>query len=269
MLAAMLKISNFSCGYPGEFKIAGVTFSLEKGMMAGIIGPNGSGKSTLLKGILGDIRQFEGEMLLQGVPLQTMKNREKARRIAVVSQHIEQVDIRVLDYVVMGRLPYKELFQFFETEQDYVLAKKYMTLTNVWHLKDKLLSELSGGEQQLAAIARALTQEPDLLLLDEPTSHLDITHQARILNLIQQLNCELNLSVLIIIHDLNLAAEYCDYLVLMKKGGVFAKGTPFEVLTYENIESVYQTVVITMINPLSGKPAVFLVSDKVLRKEGV
>lgn len=261
----MLKINNLSCGYPGEFRISGVSFDVDKGMMAGIIGPNGSGKSTLLKGILGDIRQYGGEMLLQGVRISSMKNRERARRIAVVSQHIEQVDIRVFDYVVMGRLPYKELFQFFESERDCALAQKYMELTNVWHLKDKLLSELSGGEQQLAAIARALTQEPDLLLLDEPTSHLDITHQARILNLIQQLNDELNLSVLIIIHDLNLAAEYCDYLVLMNEGGVFAKGEPANVLTYENIERVYNTVVVTMTNPLSGKPAVFLISEKVLR----
>ncbi len=260
----MLTVHNLSCGYPDEFRIAGVSFNVEKGMMAGIIGPNGSGKSTLLKGILGDIKLFEGDISLEGEDLSTLKNRDKARRIAVVSQHIEQVDIRVLDYVLMGRLPYKELFQFFESESDFLLAQRYMTYTNVWHLKDKLLSELSGGEQQLAAIARALTQEPDLLLLDEPTSHLDITHQARIMNLIQQLNRELKLSVLIIIHDLNLAAEYCDYLVLMKKGAVFATGTPSEVLTFENIEHVYQTVVITLNNPLSGKPAIFLVSNKVL-----
>ena len=140
-----------------------------------------------------------------------------------------------------------------------------MKLTNVYRLKDKLLSQLSGGEQQLASIARALVQEPDLLLLDEPTSHLDITHQLQVLNLIQKLNEELKLSVLIIIHDLNLAGEYCDNLVLLKNGQIHSTGTPEEVLTYKNIEDVYNTVVVTQTNPLSGKPAIFLISEKVLK----
>ncbi|MCK5700621.1 MAG: ABC transporter ATP-binding protein, partial [Cyclobacteriaceae bacterium] len=132
--------------------------------------------------------------------------------------------------------------------------------------KNKLMCELSGGEQQLAAIARALTQEPDLLLLDEPTSHLDISHQMQILNLIQQLNENMNLTVLMIIHDLNLAAEYCNYLVMMNDGEIFIKGEPKEVLNYNNIEEVYKTVVITHENPLSKKPVVLLVSEKTLNK---
>lgn len=261
----MLKINNFSCGYPGSFKISDISFSIEKGILAGIIGPNGSGKSTLLKGLLGDLPMSDGQVLLQGRPLNGMKNKQKARRIAVVSQHVEQADISVIDYVLMGRMPYKEMFQFFDTHKDIEIARHNMEITGVWHLKDKMLNQLSGGEQQLAAIARALTQQPELLLLDEPTSHLDITHQARILNLIQQLNEELGLTVLIVIHDLNLAAEYCDYLLLMKRGGIYAQGTPEEVLTYNNIEEVYKTVVVTVNNPLSGKPAIFLVSDKVIR----
>ncbi len=263
----MLKISNLSCGYPGSFKISDVSFEVDKGMFVGIIGPNGSGKSTLLKGLLGDLPLNEGEITLQGESLPGMKNRQRARRVAVVSQHIEQADITVFEYVLMGRMPYKDMFQFFESEKDIEIARYYMELTGVWHLKDSMLNRLSGGEQQLAAIARALTQEPDLLLLDEPTSHLDITHQSRILNLIQQLNEELQLTVLIVIHDLNLAAEYCDYLVLMKRGGVFAQGSPSEVLTYSNIEEVYKTIVVTVNNPLSGKPAIFLVSDRVIKRK--
>ena len=264
----MLEINNLSCGYPGQFRIVDVSFKKPKGIVAGIIGPNGSGKSTLLNGLLGDIQQYGGEIVLDGANMKHLKNREKARRVAVVSQHVEQLDISVYDYVLMGRMPYKGLFQFFESDEDYSIAEHYMKRTNVWRMKDKMLSELSGGEQQLAAIARALVQEPELLLLDEPTSHLDITHQASILNLIQQLNDELGLSVLIVIHDLNLAAEYCDYLVLMRKGEVFAQGAPSEVLTFENIEQVYQTVVVTIDNPLSGKPAVFLVSQKVINESG-
>ena len=124
--------------------------------------------------------------------------------------------------------------------------------------------QLSGGEKQLAAIARALAQEPKLLLLDEPTSHLDITHQVQVLNLIQRLNSELGLTVLMIIHDLNLAGEYCDHLVMMNDGKIYISGKPEEVMTYKTIEEVYNTVVIAKTNPLSKKPVIFLVSEKVL-----
>jgi iron complex transport system ATP-binding protein len=141
-----------------------------------------------------------------------------------------------------------------------------MQLTGVDKYRHKLMNQLSGGEQQMAAIARALTQEPELLLLDEPTSHLDISHQVQILNLLQQLNEEYGLTILMIIHDLNLAGEYCSHLVMLNKGKVHISGTPDEVLNYKDIEEVYETVVITQKNPLSGKPAIFLVSGKTLGK---
>ena len=123
------------------------------------------------------------------------------------------------------------------------------------------MNRLSGGEQQLAAIARALTQQTQILLLDEPTSHLDISHQMRILNLVQRLNRERDLTVLLIIHDLNLSSEFSDQLVMLKEGRIHTTGTPEEVLTYENIETVYDTLVVTHSNPLSGKPCIFPVSE--------
>ena len=135
-----------------------------------------------------------------------------------------------------------------------------MKLTGVWEKRHKLMNQLSGGEQQLAAIARALTQQTDILLLDEPTSHLDISHQMKILNLVQWLNRERNLTVLLIIHDLNLASEFSDQLVMLKSGKVHTTGTPEEVLTYKHIETVYDMLVVTQKNPLSGKPCVFPVS---------
>ncbi len=150
--------------------------------------------------------------------------KEKARNIAVVSQTIQSVHMSVEEYVLMGRIPYQGRFHFFETKHDLEVAHKYMKLTGVFQHKDKIMSQISGGEQQLAAIARALTQEPNLLLLDEPTSHLDITHQVQVLNLIQRLNKNLGLTVLMNIHDLNLAGEYCDYLILLKNGGLKMKG---------------------------------------------
>ena len=128
------------------------------------------------------------------------------------------------------------------------------------------MSEMSGGEVQLAFIARAIAQEPSLLLLDEPTAHLDITHQVGVLDLIKRLNRQYGLTVIIVLHDLNLASEYCDRLVLMDQGQIEKTGRPEEVLTYSNIEKVYKTVVVVEINPISGKPFVLVVSEEVKKK---
>ena len=266
-MTTFFNIQKLVCGYSDKFNLKEISFELPRGSFAGIVGPNGSGKTTLFRGITGEIPLKSGEIRLHGKTFSSLKIREKARMLAIVNQNIETSDIGVEEYVLLGRTPYHSPFQFFETAEDYEIAEKYMRLTDVYRLKDKQMSELSGGEQQLVAIARALTQEPDLLLLDEPTSHLDITHQVQVLNLIQKLNEQLNLTVLMIIHDLNLAGEYCDHLILMKQGEVYATGAPNDVLTYETIEAVYNTVVITRTNPISGKPVVFLVSEKVLKAQ--
>ncbi len=260
----MLQIEGLQCGYGDKFYISDITFRVKKGGFTGIIGPNGSGKTTLFRGITSELDLDAGKVMLNGKDLSEMDKKEQARNMAIVTQEIESASITVEDYVLMGRMPYRSTFQFFETKEDYRIAHKYLELTDVFHLKDKYMYQLSGGEKQLAAIARALTQEPELLLLDEPTSHLDITHQVQVLNLIQRLNCELGLTVLIIIHDLNLAGEYCDHLVMMNNGQMYVSGLPEEVLTYKTIEEVYKTVVITKTNPLSKKPVIFLVSEKVL-----
>lgn len=264
-MSEFLTIESISSGYPGKFMLKDITFSIAKGSFNGIIGKNGSGKTTLFKTICGDLSLKAGKISLQDHDLSKMSLVDKAKRIAIVTQHIEATNICVEDYVLMGRLPYRSFLHFFESAKDHDIANKYMRLTGVFEYKDKLMSELSGGEQQLVAIARALTQEPEILLLDEPTSHLDISHQVQILNLLQHLNEELSLTILMIIHDLNLASEYCNNLILIDNGAIYTRGTPNEVLTYSNIEDVYKTVVITLDNPLSHKPAIFLVSEKVLK----
>ncbi len=262
----MLKIKNIISGYPGSFMLDTISIEIPKGVFAGIIGPNGSGKTTLFKTITGDLKTDSGEIYLNGTDTSSVSMRERARKMAIVTQHIEAGDVLVEDYVLMGRLPYKKPFQLSDRKSDIKIAHKYLHLTGVYRYKDKLINELSGGEQQMAAIARALTQEPELLLLDEPTSHLDISHQVQILNLLQQLNGD-GLTILMIIHDLNLAGEYCSNLVMLNRGKVHTSGTPDEVLNYKDIEEVYNTVVITQKNPLSGKPAIFLVSGKILGKQ--
>lgn len=263
--SALLQVQELQGGYK-NFRLSNICFDLQKGDFAGIIGPNGSGKSTLIKTLLGDLKPTGGTLMLDGKDLAKMSVKEKARQIAVVTQHIEDTSMTVLEYVLLGRLPYREMFRFFEKKDDIRLAEKYMELTGIAHYRDHALSSLSGGERQLAAMARALTQEPRLLLLDEPTSQLDICHQVQVLDLVRQLNCELGLTVLMIIHDLNLASTYCNRLLMMHKGQLHTQGTPEEVLQYQLVEEVYRTVVVTRPNPVTGRPTVFLVPADEIHK---
>ena len=265
MSQPFFNIENFGCGYPG-FKLSDIGFSMQKGSFTGIIGPNGSGKTTLFRGITGALPTLKGQVSLKGKDLHSMSLKERAQNIAIVSQFVDTDQITVEDYVLLGRIPYHSRFQFFESDTDFTIAHKYMELTDIYQYKDKLMTELSGGEQQRAAIARALTQEPELLLLDEPTAHLDITHQVKILDLLNRLNQEMGLTVLMVIHDLNLASEYCDHLVLVNHGRIFTQGSPEDVLTFDTLEKVYRTPVVTQINPYSKKPVVFLVSEKMMKK---
>jgi ABC-type cobalamin/Fe3+-siderophores transport systems, ATPase components len=260
-----LDIQNLSCGYGNGFRVYGINLSLAEGSFTGIIGPNGSGKTTLFRGISGTLPLKDGRILLEGSDLSKLTWREKAQKLAIVSQFSETAELSVEEYVLMGRLPYRQRFQFFDRKEDIEIAHHYMHLTNTYRLRNKSMAELSGGERQMANIASALSQHPRLLLLDEPTSHLDITHQMQFMNLIQRLNEDMKLSVMMIVHDLSLAAEYCDFLMMMKDGTTFCQGAPEEVLTYQHIENVYNTVVIVKTNPISGKPVVFPVSEQRLR----
>lgn len=254
----LLRIEHVHGGYR-RFKLEDINFTIRKGDFAGIIGPNGSGKSTLLKMILGDLKMVAGTIHFQEQELHKMPAIRKAQTIAVVNQRIAETSMTVLEYVLLGRIPYRRMFQFFERNEDVCKAEHYMEMTGILKYRDVPLSKLSGGEQQLAAMARALTQEPQLLLLDEPTSMLDISHQVQVLDLVCKLNCELGLTVLMIIHDLNLASTYCNRLLLMNEGRLYKDGAPADVLQYQLIEEVYKTVVITQTNPVTQKPSVFLV----------
>ena len=258
----ILKIENIESGYGNKTILHNISFELEKGLFTGIIGPNACGKTTLFRSIVDDIKPFKGSIKINNTDISKLTPKEKASKIAIVTQQIDTPNLSVEEYVLLGRYPYNNRFQFFESKQDFEIAHKYMKLTNVYKYRHQSLKELSGGAQQLVAIARALTQEPELLLLDEPTSHLDISHQVQILNLLRKLNNELNLSVLMIIHDLNLAGEYCQNLILMNDGKIHKYGSAKDVLNYKDIEDVYKTLVITQENPVSKKPAVFLVSQE-------
>jgi iron complex transport system ATP-binding protein len=261
-MLSVMDINNLFAGYGNKNILKDINISINNGDILGIIGPNGSGKTTLLKTACGIIKPTAGEVVIESKNLYSLSVKEIARKVAVVTQSIEPVMITVLEYVVMGRMPYYKKFQFFESKEDYRLAEKFMQLTDTLRIKDQYMSEISGGERQLAQVARALVQQPLILLLDEPTSHLDITHQIKILDLIRRLNKELNLTVVMVLHDLNLAAEYCTKLTMLKDGKIHLTDTPDQVLTYKTIEDVYDTIVIVEKNPLSGKPFIIPVTEE-------
>ncbi len=276
----LLQIDNISFGYKKNLILKDISFSINRGEFISIIGPNGSGKTTLIKAVSKFITPQKGDIYLNGDNIQGMSGRELAKYIAVVMQSADPVAMSVEDYVLLGRLPFMEKFQFFETRKDIETARKYMALTDILKLKAARMNEISGGERQLASIARALTQSPSLLVLDEPTSHLDITHQVQILDLISSLKQKLSLTVLMVLHDLNLAAEYSDRLILLntlkvrpnlkatrkKNSTIFKMGKPEDVLTESSIHEVYDTRVIVEKNPVSKKPCVFLVKQNPLNK---
>jgi len=263
----ILKIKNLKAGYHKGFFLKDINLSINKGSFNGIIGPNGAGKSTLLKACSGILTPFEGEVYLYEDNIFKMSSKKRAQRIGLVTQFIENNEITVLNYVLSGRFPYFNRFQMFETEDDYKIAKSYMELLGIWDYREKPLWKLSGGEQQLVSIASALTQEPELLCLDEPTAHLDINHQISIMNVLKDINEKLSVTILIVLHDLNLASEFCDNLIMLKNGEIFCSGTPEEVITYQNVEEVYNMIVVTSKNPLSGKPYVLPVAKEILKSD--
>jgi len=262
----VLLIKKISCGYTEKTILHDVSFDVNCGEFFGIIGPNGSGKTTLLRAISNIIKLKQGEILFENADISGMKLKRLAKQIAVVPQIFESSHITVEEFVLLGRIPHFLPLQFFETKEDLCIAEESMKMTDTYHLKDKCVDEISGGERQLAFIARALTQEPKLMLLDEPTAHLDISHQVVIMDLLKNLNKKLNLTVIMVLHDLNLASEYCNRLSLIKEGRVYKLGTPQEVLNHRIIEDVYKTVVVVEDNPVSSKPYVLIVSEEAAKK---
>ena len=254
--APALDVRSISCGYsPRKLTLHEVSFQVRQGEFVAIIGPNGAGKTTLFRAISGLLPLRSGSLRINNMDAKLLSHKERARQLAIVNQTVEE-------YVLMGRLPYHSQLQLFETAEDFAIAEESMRMTGILAKRRRHMDRLSGGEQQLAAIARALTQKTGILLLDEPTSHLDISHQLRILDLVKSLNATRRLTVLLIIHDLNLAAEYSDYLIMLKGGRIFTEGSPTSVLTADNIREVYEAEVLVRDNPASGRPCVFPVSGR-------
>lgn len=262
----VLEIKELTCDYDSKFVLHDINLKIESGEFIGVIGPNGSGKTTLLRAISRVLKPISGKIILEGKDIWKTESMELAKRIAVVSQNPPLNFMTVEEYVLLGRIPHFKRLQFLETKHDLEVVEKALKLTGTYKFKDRPIDEISGGERQLVLIARALAQEPKLLLLDEPTAYLDISHQVKILDLIKRLNEEIGLTVIIVMHDLNLASEYCERLVLIHEGRIYKVGSPQEVLEYQVIEDVYKTIVVVEKNPLSLKPFILLVSGKMRGK---
>ena len=236
----LLNVNGVECRY-GSIKILeNVSLSVKEGDFVGIIGPNGSGKTTLLKSISRTLKPRLGTILLNEKDIYSLKSVDVAKQMAVVPQdNTISFSFTALEVVLMGRSPHLSRFQM-ETESDMAIARKAMDLTNTWQLAARPVNELSGGERQRVTIARALAQKPKILLLDEPLTYLDIINQLEIMDLVKSLCVKEGIIVITAIHDLNLAARYCNTAILLNKGKIFAAGHIDEVLTSENIKTVFR-----------------------------
>jgi len=259
----MIELNSISFRYREEWVLEDVSFRVEKGEFVGVIGPNGSGKTTLLKMLYRLLSPQKGEILFELVPIRKMDRADIAKRIGVVAQETQLLfPFSVLETVLMGRSPYLGHLMF-ESEKDLEIAKKAMEWTETLSFSERPMDELSGGERKRVFIARALAQEPEVILLDEPTANLDIHHQMDFLDLILTLNRERGLTILMASHDMNVASEFCDRLILLQGGRIYQIGTPDEVITKENIEKVYGCEVWVDQNPFSGMPRINLMKKGV------
>ncbi|MDP2948115.1 MAG: ABC transporter ATP-binding protein [Chloroflexota bacterium] len=262
----MLEIRDLTVAYGDLVALRQVSLSLSEGEMLGVVGPNGSGKSTLIRAITRVVRPRSGAIRLDGRDATRLSQRELAQRVAVVPQNPYLPDaFTALEVALMGRTPHLGLLQS-EGRADLAAVRRALEQTDTWHLATRRAGELSGGERQRVVVARALAQEAPILLLDEPTAHLDVGHQATVLDLVRRLCRESGAdtrprAVLAVVHDLTLAAQYCDRLVMLNDGRVAAEGKPYEVLSPEILASVYGTRVWVFPHPLTGRPVVTPMSE--------
>lgn len=242
-----------------------VSFSVQEGEFFIIIGPNGSGKTTLVKTISGTLQLQRGQIEILCRPIQSYSGKALARSVAVVAQAPpSDIPFTVADVVLMGRSPHLSLLEI-EKLKDLELAERAMAFTNVQHLAGRRFDQLSAGERQRVFIARAICQQPRIIVLDEPTAPLDLAHQIHVMDLLERLRMEGKITVIMVSHDLNLAAMYADRLLLLKEGKVVSVGKPEEVLTFETLEQAYGCVLLVDENPVKKVPRVTLVPNFILR----
>jgi iron complex transport system ATP-binding protein len=254
----MLEARDLSVSYDHRIAVANVTLSLKQGEITAIIGPNGAGKSTLLRTLNGQLPRTSGNVLLDGEPIERLSRRNISRRIAVVAQEAElRFPVTVLEFVLGGRFAWATHSGWgWETERDLHVAESVLHDTELSDLSSRLMNELSGGERQRALMARALATEAPILLLDEPTANLDLSHQATLLTVVRNRCDQQRAAALVVTHDINLAAAFADNILLMKQGRVVHSGRPVEVHRPEILQDVFAIRVLVDAHPVSGAPRV-------------
>ncbi len=254
----LLEAREVSIRYGARVAVDQVSVVLNPGEVIAILGPNGAGKSTLLRALNGGLRPDAGAVILDNKPLEEYSRRAISRHIAVVAQESDvRFPVTVLEFVLGGRYAWANTAGWaWETEVDVQIARETLLETELDQLARRLMSELSGGERQRAVLARALVTQAGILLLDEPTANLDLAHQAAILALVDRRRKQLGTSALVITHDVNLAAEFSDYILLMKDGRTLAFGRPDEVLTSSLLEDLFQVRILVDAHPITGSPRI-------------
>ncbi|PKN39312.1 MAG: heme ABC transporter ATP-binding protein [Deltaproteobacteria bacterium HGW-Deltaproteobacteria-10] len=251
---------NISFSYATKPVMGDVSFTIDEAQIVAVIGPNGSGKTTLLKIINGTLFPDAGQMLIDGKETGRWQRKEIAQKVAIVPQETAMIfPFYAEEIVLMGRFPHLGRYGF-EDKKDYKIVHEAMEKTDTLAFAERRFSELSAGERQRVLIARALAQEPKVLLLDESTVFLDLKHQVQFLALLRQLNTMQKLTVIFVTHDINLAAQNSDRIILLYSGKIYAIGKPAEVITAANIKEVYDVDVLVDQNPQNGLPRVTLLT---------
>ena len=258
---AIVKLEQIGFRYNEHQVLKNVSFEVKRGEFVGILGPNGSGKTTLLNVIDGILTPQDGEIWIDGTSCKKLKRENLAKIIAVVPQESLMIfPFTVQEIVLMGRAPHLGKWRF-EGETDFRIAHQAMEMTDTLSLMNRSMNALSAGERQRVLIARALAQQPQIMLLDEPTAFLDIKHQIDFFDLIKALNENQTLTVIGVTHDINLASLYCDRIILLRDGHIHCMGSPEEVIAESHIREVYETNVTVDRNPVTGQPRVTLLSS--------
>jgi iron complex transport system ATP-binding protein len=253
-----LEVNRVTFGYGASPVVSDVSLALWPGRFVGLLGPNGSGKSTLLRLAAGLLRPQQGTIRLDGRPLGSLSRGEIARQVAVVPQHpLLPEALTGWDVALAGRTPHLGVLRG-TSPLDDAIVRRALALVDAAHLADRRVGEISGGERQRLLLARALAQEPTVLLLDEPTAHLDLPHQLTMLDLSLRFARDADLAILGVFHDLNLAAAYCDELSLMREGQIVVHGPPASVVSEGWIATVYGLDITVVPHPESGRPVVLL-----------
>ena len=238
---AKLKLENFYTGYKNKSIIKNINFSIDSSEWLGVIGPNGSGKSTLIKGILGITKSLKGNIYLKNEDIKNFTNKVISQTISFLPQQLNaNLNITVEDLVALGRSPYKEFWEFDLNKTDIEIINESLHLVDMYDLKDNLINQISGGQCQRAYLAMALAQDPEILILDEPTNALDLKYQIKFLEIINTLKFDKKISVITILHDLNLAARYSDKIIALKNGESIGYGSSHELINERFIQKIFE-----------------------------